>query len=164
MKLHLLSILAAGALLLSACQSGSSSEGASEVLADFDASQPFLSGEYRVQSFQYTDTTEQRQRFDGRMLAAIAPDGSGLYIYENGNRTKFKQRLAIDRAFQSEDSVFVAHTQKGEEIRVRRGQGVDTLLCIHAGRPVKIAFETKPMQTASAPEMWKRITAAISEK
>ena len=164
MKLHLLSIFAAGAMLVASCQSGAKSEGASEVPADFDASQPFLSGEYRVQSFQYTDTTEPRQRFDGRMLAAIAPDGSGLYIYENGNRTKFKQRLAIDGAFESEDSIFTARTQKGEEIRVRRGQGVDTLLCEHAGRPVKIAFETKPIQTAPAPEMWKRITAAISDK
>lgn len=150
------------ALFAGACSS-SKTDSAAENSAEFTSPQPFECGEYRIDSYQFTDTVSPRERFDGRMMVALKPNGSGIYMYENGNRTHFSARITMDGGFEQKDSLFVATDAKGNEITVKAGEEIDTVFYVYKGRPVKIAFEKTPISTANADEMWRRITDKLSK-
>lgn len=150
------------ALCAGACNS-SKTEASGEEAAEFATPQPFECGEYRIDSYQFTDTVSPRERFDGRMMVALKPNGSGIYMYENGNRTHFSARITMDGGFEQKDSIFVATDAKGKDITVKVGEELDTVFYFYKGRPVKIAFEKTPISKAGADEMWRRITDKLSK-
>ena len=118
-KLVLLSA-AAVAMLAAACGGNKSESAANDNSAEFAASQPLASGEYRAVSFQDTAADAVRTRFDGRILIALDPNNSGIYIYENGNRTHFKASVPLSEAFTASDTIFVA---KDKEANARSSCG-----------------------------------------
>lgn len=161
-KLVLLSA-AAVAMLAAACGGNKSESAANDNSAEFAASQPLASGEYRAVSFQDTAADAVRTRFDGRILIALDPDNSGIYIYENGNRTHFKASVPLSEAFTASDTIFVAKDKEEREIKLWKGADVDTLLVYRAGAPVKVSFERKPMSEMTPADVWTRISTQLSK-
>jgi len=160
-KLVLLS--AATVAMLAASCGGNKSEDKVDDSAEFAASQPLVSGEYRAVSFQDTASSAVRTRFDGRILLALSPDNSGIYIYENGNRTRFKASVSLSAPFEKQDSIYVAADKDSHAIKLIKGTDIDTLTIYRAGKPVKVAFERKPMSEMTATEVWGRISAQIAK-
>lgn len=163
MKKSVLLSAAAVAMLAAACGGNKSESAASDNAAEFAASQPLASGEYRAVSFQDTAADAVRTRFDGRILLALDPDNSGIYIYENGNRTHFKASVPLTAPFTRDDSIFVAKDKENREIKFWKGDGVDTLLVYRAGKPVEVAFESKPMSQLTPAEVWTRISTQLAK-
>ena len=126
-------------------------------------SMPLESGEYRAVSFQDTVAGAKRTVFDGRLLLALDPDNSAVYIYENGNRTHFKAKAILSKPFAQVDSVYTTTDSEGREITLIPGNQVDTLLLYRSGKPVKVAFENKPMSVLSPTEVWTRISNVLSK-
>ncbi len=123
--------LALMALLpLGACTSKGDSQKEENTVSDerFTESQPMASGEYRAISFQYGDLGTDRQRFDGRVIVALSPDHSGIYIYENGNRTDFKATIVLSKPFEKRDSVYLAYDSKDKPVTLIRGTENDTIV------------------------------------
>lgn len=165
MKKKFLFGAAIAAMMMTAC-GGNKSESKADAAdpAEFAASQPLPSGEYRAVSFQDTAANAVRDRFDGRILLALDPDNSGIYIYENGNRTHFKASILLSEPFAAKDSVFVAKDKDGREIEYWQGkENTDTLLVYRAGAPVKVAFERKAIAEMPASDVWTRISAQLSK-
>lgn len=154
---------AALTLMISACSGNSSKQDSTSDESAFAESQPVASGEYRAVSFQDTAASAVRSRFDGRILFALDPQNSGIYVYENGNRTHFKASIALDGSFEKKDSVFAAKDTKGNEVMVWSGTESDTLLITRAGQPVKIAFDRKPLSELPAREVWTRISSLLAK-
>lgn len=163
MKKVFMMIIAIGSLMLSSCggtDKSNGNKGADSTL--FAESQPLNSGEYRALSFQYADEA-QRNNFDGRILVALSQDASGIYIYENGNRTKFSARLSLASPFAKEDTIYVAKDNKGNKIELVPGADADTLSFIKGSKGVKVAFERKAMSEMTTEEAWKRITEKLEK-
>ncbi len=153
------------AAFASACSSGTqkgSADSAKEEAA-FSSEQPLESGEYRANSFTYDEKDAKRMVFDGRMIVAMDPANSGIYIYENGNRTNFKARLSIKKAFEKSDSAYVAVDSKDLPVTLISGEEMDTLLFTKGTKVVKLAFERKPMSVMSPQDAWKKITAQLDK-
>lgn len=163
MKRKFLFTAAALCLLMSACGGNKSESNETSDNADFAATQPLASGEYRAVSFQDTAENAKRERFDGRILLALDPANSGIYIYENGNRTHFKASVSLKEAFSQVDSVYVAKDKDDREIQYWKGTDADTLLVYRAGKPVKVAFERKAISEMTPADTWTRISAQISK-
>lgn len=152
------------ALLLGACggKNESKNEQTDRAAETFASSQPLASGEYRAVSFQYGDLQSDRNRFDGRIIVALSPDNSGIYIYENGNRTDFKATIALSKPFEKKDSIYVAYDRAGKPVSVIKGTENDTLVFVKRDTiTTKVAFERKPMAELSASAAWERISAKI---
>lgn len=162
MKKLLLLSAAAFALMLTSC-GGNKTEDKSEDAAAFAATQPLPSGEYRAVSFQDTAASAVRERFDGRVLLALDPDNSGIYIYENGNRTHFKASVSLTEAFSQVDTIYVAKDKDSRDIKYWKGTEADTLLVYRAGAPVKVAFERKAISEMTPADVWSRISAQLSK-
>lgn len=163
MKKVFLMIIAVGSLLLSSCGgTEKSNANNSEESTSFAESQPLKSGEYRALSFQYSDEA-RRNNFDGRMLVALSQDASGIYIYENGNRTKFSARLSLAEPFAKRDTIYVAKDNKGNNIELIPGGEADTLSFMKGSKGVKVAFERKAMSELTPEEAWKRITEKLEK-
>lgn len=164
MKRKFLFMAAVAAMLMTACGGNKTAESESQNAEEFAASQPLPSGEYRAVSFQDTATNAVRERFDGRVLLALDPDNSGIYIYENGNRTHFKASVSLAEAFTASDTIFVAKDKDQRDIMYWKGQeDVDTLLIYRGGAPVKVSIERKAITEMPAADVWTRISAQISK-
>lgn len=150
-------------LLFASCSGNSAKQEGSSDDAAFAEAQPVESGEYRAVSFQDTAANAVRSRFDGRILFALDPQNSGIYVYENGNRTHFKASIALDGSFEKQDSIFSAKDTKGNPVMVYPGTEADTLLITRGGEPVKIAFERKPISELPAREVWTRISSLLAK-
>jgi len=169
--MKILKILLAGAAMvaLTACSGNgkTAAEDSSASTIDKDGAfyetQPLESGEYRVVSFQDAAPGSQRTRFDGRMIISVTPESTNIYIYENGNRTKFSSVIALGSPFEKSDSLYVSKDVKNQAVDIIPGSENDTLSYTKAGTPVKIAFERKPMSTYTSMEALQRITDKRTE-
>lgn len=155
---------------LASCSGNNSSatEDSSASTVDKDAAfyeaQPLESGEYRAVSFQDAAPGSLRTRFDGRMIISVTPESTNLYLYENGNRTKFTAVVALAKPFEKSDSIYASTDVKNLAVELIPGAEVDTLCFTKAGTPVKVAFERTPMSTYTPMEALQRITDKRSEK
>lgn len=156
MKKNLMFIAAGVIIALGAC-TGAKKAG-EENASQFAGEQPAESGEYRAVSFQYVDSAMTRMPFDGRIIFALEPGNSGIYVYENGNRTHFTGRVVLKTEFVKTDSVYTATDTKDREVKVIVGAEIDTLVFPKGGKDVKVAFERKPVSAMPASDAWKRIT------
>ncbi len=159
----LLGLAAFFAITMASC-GGNKSTGESNVdPADFAASQPLASGEYRAVSFQYIDSASTRMPFDGRIIFALDPENSGIYVYENGNRTHFKATVSLEAPFSKADTIFTALDNKQRNVAVVPGTEADTLFITKGDKPVKIAFERKAISEMPASDAWARINNLLSK-
>ncbi len=163
-KLFTMSAMAV-AMLFTACSgSGKADKNDSSKSEEpaWEATSPVTSGEYRAVSFQDTAAGAVRTRFDGRILMALNPDNAGIYIYENGNRTRFKAKALLSKMFEQKDSIYVATDKDNREITLIPGKDIDTLIVYRGDVPVKVSFETRPMSTLTPAEVWTRISTQLS--
>lgn len=159
MKKTILYLAFAAMLPLCSC-SGKQASSESSATENADYVSPLESGNYRAVSFQYGDLVTDRTRFDGRILMALDPDNSGIYIYENGNRTDFKAAITFSKPFEKEGELYVAYDSKNRPVTLIQGNENDTLMFTKSDKEVKVAFERKPITVMTPANAW----AQISEK
>lgn len=160
----ILMLAATLSMTAASCSSGSKSESAdssAQAETAFTSEQPLASGEYRADSFQYADG--KREPFDGRLIMASKPGNSGIYIYENGNRTNFTARLLLGKDFEKSDTVYVAQDMKGKTVEIWKGAVSDTIRFEKGGKSVKVAFEGTPMKTYTPDEAWTSISNRLEK-
>lgn len=166
--MRILSYLTVAAIALSAVSCGKQDSKTESKLADetaFYASQPIESGQYRAVNYNITGANERKGHFDGRMLIALDPERSGLYVYENGNRTKIDYRVMLAKPFERGDSgVYNSTDTEGRPVTIRTDSTVYTLSFQKKDSHVSIGFESKPMSTGTPYDIWQRISDAISKK
>lgn len=167
MKKGFIYLALAAMMPLAACSpKGDTQKKEAEAAADeaFYAAQPVGSGEYRAVSLQDGDLRSDRNRFDGRVIMALSPDNSGIYIYENGNRTNFKATITLSKPFEKKDSVFVAVDKKNNPVMVIPGTENDTLMFVRRDTvTTKVAFERQAITELTAGNAWSRISEKIKE-
>lgn len=154
----------AGAVVFASCGGGEKKAESQEANAEeFAATQPVASGEYRAVSFQYDEPESSRMPFDGRIIFSLAPENSGIYVYENGNRTHFKAVVSLPTAFTKADSVYNATDSKEQNVSLIVGSQADTLVIVKDSKPVKVAFEKDPVSEMSAVDAMARISTLLSK-
>lgn len=154
----------ATALLMAAFASCGGNKAAKETKAvDDDAfysTQPVHSGQYRAVYYDIEGDNARKGRFDGRMLIALSPEQSGIYIYENGNRAKINYTVALKAPFEKGDSgIYRTLDMRELPVTVSTDSAEYTLSFEKNGHKVNIRFESNPMQTGSALEIMERIAS-----
>lgn len=162
-KSVLLGLALFGAIVMASCGGSKKTEEAPADNADFAASQPVASGEYRALSFEYEEPDAKRMPFDGRIIFSLDPANSGIYVYENGNRTHFKAVAVLSQPFAKADSVYTATDSKEKTVIVKQGAENDTLIIVKDDKPVKVAFERKALSEMSAIDAMTRISNMLSK-
>ncbi|MDE5880311.1 MAG: hypothetical protein K2H60_01150 [Muribaculaceae bacterium] len=160
--------------LMASCGGGAKENStASEKAVDDDAfyaTQPVVSGQYRAVSYDIIGGANPRKgKFDGRLLISLSPtDPSGMYVYENGNRTKIDYKIVLKTPFEKGDSgvyktldvndlpVTISSDSIGYVLSFEKNSG-------DKQSQIKIGFEKEPMSTGSALEMMERITTALQK-
>jgi hypothetical protein len=164
------SIFAAAAgclLLLSSCGGSATKETAADTAVTVDneafyATQPVACGQYRAVSYDITGEKARKGKFDGRILAAIAPAASGdpsaLYVFENGNRTKINYKVILKAPFEKNDSgVYQTVDTNDLPVTITTDSTVYTLSFQRKEEKINIGFESNPMNTGTYIEMIERI-------
>lgn len=153
-------------LCLASCGGGGEKKEARAVDDDaFYATQPVRSGIYRAVDFNIAGGKEERKgHFDGRVMMALSPEQSGMYIYENGNRVKLDYSIMLSAPFAKTDSVYSTTDAKGRPVTISTDSTVYVLAFEKGKETIRIGFESKPMSTTSASDMWTKISDRLSKK
>lgn len=164
MKKSLIGAIALTALvLLPACGSKNSDSQADS--AAFAANQPVESGIYNATAYDITGDDARHGKFDGRIIVALSPSQSALYVYENGNRTKINYSVVLERPFEKGDSgVYRAVDMKGKPVIVDTDSAVFTLTFEKNTQQVTIDFDKTPRSTGSAMDMMERMNEQFKKK
>lgn len=154
------------ATALSSCSGNGKNEKKAEVSEeDFYATQPCVSGQYEASYFEIKGKNSRKGPFDGRIMMALDPESCGIYVYENGNRVKINYRLVADKPFEKQaDGVFLTADKSGNPISVTNDSTSNILSFVNKGDTVAITYNPVPASTATAAEMWQRISNAINNK
>lgn len=120
MKVIKLFTIAVTAVALTSCGSGNKEKAAEAEAANetFQAEQPVKSGVYDAEYFDIQGKDSRKGQFDGRVIYALSPEQSVVYVYENGNRTKIKHLLMLEKGFVKGDSLWTATDAKGMPVTV----------------------------------------------
>lgn len=167
MKKTFISGLALVALaLFSACGSKGSDNGAANAEADtaaFAENQPVESGIYDASAYVITGENAREGKFDGRVIVALSPEQSALYVYENGNRAKINYSVVLERPFEKGDSgIYRTVDVKGKPVVVTT-DSVYTLTFDKNAQQVKIDFSNSPRTTGSAIDMLERMNEQLKK-
>lgn len=157
---------AALALLATACggHASKSAEGESATMtqAEFAATQPIESGQYRAVRYDIEGPNARKGMFDGRLLVSLGQEQSGMYVYENGNRAKINYKIVLKTPFEAADSGrYRAEDVNGLPVVLTPDSAMWTLGFNKGENAVNILFEAEPMQTGTPLEMMERIATAI---
>lgn len=109
------------AFIMASCGGNASKEKEAEAEAAseaFYAEQPVESGMYDATYFNIQGKDSRKGQYDGRIIYSLSPDQSAVFVYENGNRTKIKHLLMLDKPFQKGDSTYTATDAKGMPVVV----------------------------------------------
>ena len=148
------------AFIMASCGSNASKEKEAEAEAAneaFAAEQPVESGVYDATYFNIKGKDTRKGQFDGRVIYSLSPEQSAVFVYENGNRTKIKQILMLDKGFQKEDSVYVATDKSGEPVTVGNDRTNMYVNYIATGDTVTITFNPKARNTYTPLEALAKI-------
>ena len=152
-------------LFMIAC-SGSGKEQKSDTPVDdeaFYATQPVQSGQYRAVRYDITGDNARKGMFDGRILIALSPAQSGMYVFENGNRAKIDYKIVLKQPFEKGDSG-VYRTVDVNDLPVTITTDSLYVLSFEKNKhQVNISFEPEPMNTGSALEILERIGAQLQK-
>ena len=136
---------------------------AQEANEAFQADQPVESGVYDATYFDIKGKENRKGQFDGRVIYSLSPEQSAVFVYENGNRTKIKHILMLDKPFQKEDSVYVAMDKTGIPVTVANDSTDMTLDYIANGDTVTITFNSKPRTVYTPLEALEKIKEQASK-
>lgn len=162
-----LAVMGVAAALVAGCGGNKAKEEAEQQAArqlEFEQTQPLESGMYRAVHYDISGDKGRKGSFDGRMLVALTPDQSVMYVYENGNRAKIDYRVIIEKPFEHRDSLYGATDTSGNPVTLKGDSTQWTLAFDRNGQTVAIELEKTPMSTAPASEMMQRIATALQKK
>lgn len=139
--------------IMASCGGNKAKEEKAETQAtevSFQAEQPVESGVYDATYFDIKGKDNRKGQFDGRVIYSLSPEQSAVFVYENGNRTKIKHILMLDKPFQKEDSVYVALDKTGIPVTVSNDSTNMYVSYVANSDTVTITFNPKP-RTAYTP-------------
>ncbi len=129
----------------------------------FYAEQPVESGIYDATYFDIKGKDSRKGQFDGRVIYALSPEQSAVFVYENGNRTKIKHILMLDKGFQKEDSIYVATDKTGIPVTVGNDSTNMYLNYVANSDTVTITFNPKARNTYTPIEALAKIKEEASK-
>lgn len=138
------------AFIIASCGGNASKEKEAEAAAEteaFYAEQPVESGMYEATYFNIKGKDSRKGQFDGRVIYALSPEQSAVFVFENGNRTKIKHLTMIETPFAKSDSVFSAKDAMGMPVTVANDSTMMQLNYIASGDTVTITFNPKALNT-----------------
>ena len=148
------------AFIMASCGGNSAKEQEADAQAAaeaFQAEQPVESGVYDATYFDIKGKDSRKGQFDGRVIYSLSPEQSAIFVYENGNRTKIKHILMLDKSFEKQDSVYVAMDKTGIPVTVGNDSTNMTIDYITNGDTVTITFNPTPRNTYTALEALEKI-------
>lgn len=167
MKKFRLFAAAACVAMLASCGGGAKEKAAEKQVDDeaFYATQPIVSGQYRVDYYDITGPNARKGKFDGRLLVSLSPsEQSGMYVYENGNRAKIDYKIVLKAPFEKGDSgVYKTLDVNDLPVTIAPDSLGYVLSFEKKDSKIQINFEKEPMSTGSALEMMERITSTIQK-
>ena len=143
--------------------SAKTQEAEAEANAAFQAEQPVASGIYDATYFNIKGKDSRKGSYDGRVIYALSPDQSAVFVYENGNRTKIKHLLMLEKGFQKEDSVYTATDKAGMPVIVGNDSTDMYVSYIASGDTVTITFNPKARNTYDPLEALAKIKEEASK-
>ncbi len=129
----------------------------------FLAEQPVESGIYDAIYFNITGKDARKGQFDGRVIYALSPEQSAVYVYENGNRTKIKHLLMLEKGFQKSDSIYTATDAKGMPVTVGNDSTDMYIKYIANSDTVTITFNPKARNSYTPIEALAKIKEEASK-
>ncbi len=154
------------AFIMASCGGNASKEKEAEAEANdeaFYAEQPVESGMYDATYFDIKGKDSRKGQFDGRVIYALSPEQSAVFVYENGNRTKIKHILMLDKGFQKEDSIYVAMDKTGIPVTVCKDSTDMYINYVANSDTVTITFNPKPRTTYTPVEALAKIKEEASK-
>ncbi|MDE6290111.1 MAG: hypothetical protein K2M16_01130 [Muribaculaceae bacterium] len=148
------------AFIMASCGGNANKEKEAEAEAaneTFAAEQPVESGVYDATYFDIKGKDTRKGQFDGRVIYALSPEQSAVFVYENGNRTKIKHILMLEKGFEKQDSVYVAMDKTGIPVTVGNDSANMKIDYITNGDTVTITFNPTPRNTFTALEALEKI-------
>lgn len=136
---------------------------AQEAEEAFQANQPVESGVYDASYFDIKGKDTRKGQFDGRVIFSLSPEQSALMVFENGNRTKIRHLLMLDKPFQKEDSVYVSIDKTGIPVTVGNDSTDMYVNYVASGDTVTITFAPKPRNVYSPLEALEKIKDQASK-
>ena len=131
----------------------------------FYATQPIHSGFYDADWYDITGRNARKGRFDGRIYFALSPKMSGLYVFENGNRTKIDYVLGLKEPFKKgADGVYSTLDNKDKPVTINTDSTTYFLTFLHSNDTIQIGFNPKPRHIGTALEMLEKMNAQKSKK
>lgn len=159
--------MAAFFLTLASCGGNKAAGEAQEKAVDDDAfyaTQPVPSGVYGADSYDIQGEGARKGKFDGRVIIALSPENSGMYVYENGNRAKIDYKLVLKAPFEKGDSgLYKAVDVNDLPVTIATDSTVYILSFEKNKRQIKIGFDPKPTSTGTALQMLERISTQIQK-
>ncbi len=156
------------AFIMASCGGNANKEKEAETAEEsaneaFYAEQPVESGMYDATYFDIKGKDSRKGQFDGRVIYALSPEQSAVFVYENGNRTKIKHILMLDKGFQKEDSIYVATDKTGIPVTVGNDSTNMYLNYVANSDTVTITFNPKARNTYSPIEALAKIKDEASK-
>lgn len=148
------------AFIMASCGGNASKDKEAEAQAAneaFLAEQPVESGIYDATYFDIKGKDSRKGQFDGRVIYSLSPDQSAVFVYENGNRTKIKNILMLEKGFQKEDSVYVATDKQGVPVTVGNDSTNMYINYIANNDTITITFNPKARNTYTPLEALAKI-------
>ncbi|MDE6017415.1 MAG: hypothetical protein K2G85_01220 [Muribaculaceae bacterium] len=148
------------AIIMASCGGNANKEKEAEAQAAdeaFYAEQPVESGIYDAVYFDIKGKDSRKGQFDGRVIYALSPEQSAVFVYENGNRTKIKNLLMLDKGFQKADSIYTATDAKGNPVTVGNDSTDMYVNYIANSDTIKITFNRKARNTYTPIEALAKI-------
>ena len=148
------------AFMMASCGGNAGKEKAAEAEAAneaFAAEQPVESGIYDATYFDIKGKDSRKGQFDGRVIYSLSPDQSVVFVYENGNRTKIKHILMLEKGFEKQDSVYVATDKTGIPVTVGNDSTNMYVNYIANSDTVTITFNPKARNTYTPLEALAKI-------
>ncbi len=154
------------AFIMASCGGNANKEKEAEAESNdeaFYAEQPVESGMYDATYFDIKGKDSRKGQFDGRVIYALSPEQSAVFVYENGNRTKIKHILMLDKGFQKEDSIYVATDKTGIPVTVGNDSTNMYLNYVANSDTVTITFNPKARNTYTPIEALAKIKDEASK-
>ncbi|MDE6510708.1 MAG: hypothetical protein K2L00_01245 [Muribaculaceae bacterium] len=154
------------AFVIASCGGNSTKEKEAEAQAAneaFLAEQPVESGVYDATYFDIKGKDPRKGQFDGRVIYSLSPEQSAIFVYENGNRTKIKHILMLDKPFEKKDSVYVAMDKTGISVTVGSDSTSMYIDYIAKGDTVTVTFDPKPRNVYTPLEALEKIKEQSSK-
>lgn len=126
----------------------------------FYATQPVHSGLYDADFYDITGANARRGRFDGRVYISLSPKMSGLYVFENGNRTKIDYIVGLKKPFEKGgNGIYSTIDNKDKPVTIDTDSTTYLLTFQHFNDTIQIGFNPKPRHTGTAIEILEKMNA-----